>query len=84
MYLVTVTASDGVASKSQAVSITVFNREEVGSISLTQIVPQEGIAITARLNDQDGNITETEWQWYRSVTKIADNADPRRWYRSGR
>ena len=65
VYLVTVTASDGSASKSQAVSITVTNREEPGSISLTQLLPQEGIAITARLSDQDGNITGTEWQWYR-------------------
>ena len=38
VYLVTVTASDGSASKSQAVSITVTNREEPGSISLTQLL----------------------------------------------
>ena len=52
VYLVTVTASDGVASKSQGVSITVKNTEEAGKITLTQLVPQEGIAITARLTDQ--------------------------------
>ena len=65
VYLVTVTASDGVASASQAVSITVQNTEEAGKITLSQIEPQEGIAITARLSDNDGNITGTEWQWYR-------------------
>ena len=52
--LVTVTASDGSASKSEDVSITVTKRtEEFGSVSLTQLVPQEGIAITARLTDPD-------------------------------
>ena len=65
VYLLTVTASDGGASTSKDVSITVVNTEEPGSITLTQLVPQEGIAITARLSDQDGNITGTEWQWYR-------------------
>ena len=74
VYLVTVTASDGSASKSQAVSITVTNREEGGKISLSQLVPQEGIAITARLSDQDGNITGTEWQWYRGAGALGVNA----------
>ena len=41
------------------------NKEEPGKITLTQRRPQEGIAITARLSDPDGNITDTEWQWYR-------------------
>ena len=70
VYLVTVTASDGSASKSQAVSVTVRNVEEDGKVTLSQLVPQEGIAITARLRDDDGNITGTEWQWYRGVTDV--------------
>ena len=68
VYLVTVTASDGSAGKSQAVSIEVTNQEEYGSVRLTQLVPQEGIAITARLSDQDGSIAGTKWQWYRGGT----------------
>ena len=75
MYVVTVAASDGVASKSQVVTITVTNVEESGSVSLSQLVPQEGIAITARLNDQDGNITGTKWQWYRGGTPATTTAD---------
>ena len=76
VYLVTVTASDGGASTSKAVSITVVNTEEAGKITLTQLVPQQGIAITARLSDQDGNITGTEWQWYRgNGTLGVSNAD---------
>ena len=42
VYQVTVTVFDGVASKSQAVSITVENVEEFGSVSLSQRVPQTG------------------------------------------
>ena len=76
VYLVTVTASDGSASKSQAVSITVTNREEAGTITLSQLVPQEGIAITARLSDQDGNITGTEWQWYRGHRHLLRQTPP--------
>ena len=74
-YLVTVTAFDGVASKSQAVSITVRNVEEDGSIKLSQLTPQVGRAITARLSDPDGGITGAEWQWYRGVTDTADLPD---------
>ena len=76
VYLVTVTASDGVASKSQAVNITVQNTEENGSVSLSQLQPQQGIAITARLSDNDGNITGTEWQWYRGGEDAATTAVP--------
>ena len=55
--MVTVTAFDGVASKSQDVSIDGDERtDEFGSVSLTQRTPQEGIAITARLSDEDGGI----------------------------
>ncbi len=77
VYLVTVTASDGVASNSQAVSVTVQNTEEDGSVGLSQLQPQQGIAITARLSDNDGNITGTEWQWYRGGADAANTADPR-------
>ena len=47
VYEVTVTVSDGVARSSQAVLVTVTNKEEPGKITLSQRRPQEGIAITA-------------------------------------
>jgi len=62
---VTVTASDGVASGSKAVVVTVANVEEGGTVSLSQRVPQTGIAVIARLSDPDDRITGTEWKWYR-------------------
>ena len=78
-YDITVTAFDGVSSKSQAVNIEVTNQEEFGSVSLSQRVPQQGIAITAKLSDQDAGITGAKWQWYRGGTKTlaADADDPR-------
>ena len=75
VYLVTVTVTDGVARSSKAVTVTVDNKEEGGSISLTQRRPQEGMPITARLTDKDGNISATEWQWYRGVADQDDTAD---------
>ena len=65
VYKVTVTVFDGKVSKSQAVSITVKNVEEDGEVTLTQLTPQEGRAITARLTDNDGGVTGAKWQWYR-------------------
>ena len=71
VYEVTVTAFDGTSSKSQPVSVTVNNVEEIGAVSLTQLVPQTGIAVTAKLNDPDGGVTGASWQWYRGGTKAA-------------
>ncbi len=65
VYVVVVTAYDGSARSSKTVSVTVENIEENGTVSLSQRRPQEGIPVTARLSDPDGNITGTKWQWYR-------------------
>ena len=65
VYEVVVTATDGgVLRNSKDVTVTVENTEEAGSVSLSQRRPQEGIPITATLNDKDGNISKTAWQWY--------------------
>ncbi len=76
VYLVTVTAFDGTSSTSQAVSITVRNEEEAGSITLSQLTPQVGISVTASLDDPDKGVTGAEWQWYRGGGTIADGDTP--------
>ena len=68
VYVVVVRATDGSSSSSKTMSVTVNNIEEPGKIGLSQLEPQEGIAVTARLSDPDGDITGTKWQWYRGVT----------------
>ena len=73
VYEVVVRVSDGNESKTQTVTVTVENVEEAGTVSLSQRSPQEGIPVTASLSDKDGNITGTEWQWYKSDVKIGDN-----------
>ena len=72
VYVVVVTAYDGVARSSKTVTVTVDNIEEDGTVSLSQRRPQEGIPITASLSDPDGNITGTNWQWYRGAGALTD------------
>ena len=74
VYEVVVRASDGVARETVTVRVTVENIEELGKVSLTQRVPQEGIPVTASLTDPDGNISGTEWQWYRVTLPTDDGA----------
>ena len=71
VYEVVVRASDGSSSSSKTLSVTVNNIEEDGKITLSQREPQQGIAITARLTDPDGNISGTQWQWFKSETEGA-------------
>ena len=75
VYEVVVTATDGgVLRNSKDVTVTVENTEEAGSVSLSQRRPQEGIPITATLNDKDGNVSKTAWQWYRSDAGLGVNS----------
>ena len=77
VYVVMVRATDGSSSSSKTMSVTVRNIEEPGKIGLSQLEPQEGIAITARLSDPDGDISATKWQWYRGAVTVEDaDTDP--------
>ena len=71
-------------STTQDVTVTVKNVEEPGSISLTLLQPQTGVALTASLTDPDGDggdstafTTGATWEW--SVPKVnrpdAENDD---------
>ena len=48
------------------VSIDVSNVDEAGTVSLSTAQPMTGAALTASLNDPDGSISITFWQWARS------------------
>ena len=66
-YSVTVTADDdngGTADK--AVTITLNNLDEDGTVTLSTNQPSARAAITATLTDPDKGITGTSWQWERS------------------
>ena len=68
-YEVTVTATDpSGASDSIAVTISVSNLDEAGTVELSTVQPQVGTALTATLTDLDGETTSVTWQWARSDT----------------
>ena len=77
-YEVIVQASDGGddTTATEAVMIKVTNVEEPGTVTLSTLQPQVGVAITAILTDPD-NATNTTvtWQWYRGNSEIVGATD---------
>ena len=77
-YAVTVQASAGasddaaIKTATLAVTVTVTNMDEPGSIVLSTLQPQVGQQVTATLSDEDV-VTNTSitWRWYRGSTEIS-------------
>ena len=64
VYEVTVMATDsGANTGSLDVTVTVENVEEVGTVTLSNLQPEDGTVITATLEDLDGGETGVTWQW---------------------
>ena len=61
-------AQGSTGTTEQDVTVTVKNVDEPGSISLTLLQPQTGVALTASVSDLDGGVTVTSWLW--SVPKV--------------
>ena len=68
VYMVTVEARAGTLMASQDVTVTVSNVNEAGTVTLSTMSPAVGSEVTATLTDLDGGITETTWQWSKSMT----------------
>ena len=68
-YSVTVRASDGANTVAHAVTVTVMNEEEPGTLRLSSEQPQVGAVLTATLMDPDGDITGRSWTWARSQNR---------------
>ena len=66
VYEVTVVATAGTNSQEAAVTVTVANMDEDGTVSLTTMNPVVGTELTASVDDPDGSVTGTTWQWARS------------------
>ena len=62
-YMVTVNANDGSNDAMKAVTVTITNMDEDGTVRLSTQQPRVGTAITATLTDADGEITGMKWQW---------------------
>ncbi len=66
-YEVTVTATDPSRESDEiAVTITVTNVDEPGTVTLSNNQPSARVTITATLADPDGVVTGTSWRWARS------------------
>ena len=72
-YTVVVTATDDNASKpepgSLAVTVTVTDVEEAGTVTIGPPRGWDGTIFTAGLDDDDGGITGETWQWQRSSNR---------------
>ena len=62
-YDLTIRAVDGTADTTVAITVSVSNEEERGTIAFTPSQPQAGHPITAQLSDPDSSITGASWQW---------------------
>ena len=80
-YVVTVQASDGGedTTATEELTIEVTNVEEPGTVMLSTLQPQVGVAITATLTDPDTiegtDLTAVTWQWYRGNSEIVGATD---------
>ena len=58
-----------------AVTINVTDVEEEGTISLSPATPAVGFNVTATVNDPDGGVTGSSWQWQKSSTETGTYGD---------
>ena len=80
-YVVTVQASDGGddTTATEELTVEVTNVEEPGTVMLSTLQPQVGVAITATLDDPDNigadDLSSVSWQWYRGNSEIVGATD---------
>ena len=64
VYNVTVEVTDSdEMTASQDVAVTVTNVDEDGTVTLSNLQPEDGTQIRATLTDPDGGETSVKWQW---------------------
>ena len=64
-------AADTTADATIAVTITVTNMDEAGTVALSEPEPQLGASLTAALTDPDGGVSGVVWSWERSADRTA-------------
>ena len=67
-YNVTLRAATGSQTVNRAVTISIQNVEEPGTVLLSSVQPQVDTVFTATLTDDD-EPTGTTWQWYRASSR---------------
>ena len=64
VYEVTVRAADADGYiGTMDVKVSVINKNEDGTVTLSKTQPRVGIAVTASVTDPDGSISGLTWQW---------------------
>ena len=69
VHMVTLKASDGTDMDTKAVTVTVTNEDEAGTVTLMPASPMVDTAVTATLTDVDGTTTSESWNWLISGTE---------------
>ena len=70
MYSVTVQATDDTFKVGMKdVTVEVTNVNEPGTVTLSAVRPQSAVAFTATLEDPDGGVTGTTWQWAKASSR---------------
>ena len=91
-YETTVSGPDG----ERQVRVTVRDRDEPGTVRLSEWQPKVGLPLSARLNDPDRGVESVSWRWERSVgtesfvpiegadeaVYVPEAADSARWLRA--
>ena len=73
VYEVTVVASDPAGNSDELnVRVKVTNEAEIGTIEFSSLSPKVGVALTAELDDPDGDVTGLMWQWSKDGSDIVD------------
>ena len=73
VYEVTVVASDPAGNSDELnVRVKVTNVAETGTIEFSSLSPKVGVALTAELDDPDGDVTGLMWQWSKDDSAIED------------
>ena len=76
VYTVTVAATDASNTSDEVtVTVNVTNLEKLGEVTLSQQQPQVGTALTATLQDADGNISDKTWGWESAGTQAGTYRD---------
>ena len=76
VYEVTVEATDGVGNTgTKNVKVTVTNMEEEGTVTMSQLQPRVGVALTASVTDLDGDVSGVTWQWSRDMADTGTFTD---------
>ena len=70
-YPLTITAQDGREALVLMVRVAIVDVDDQGLVSLSTTQPRTGEELSARLQDQDDQVRDERWQWWRRTTPDA-------------